>query len=321
MHPEAEGQAVSQKTASPPGPELLDDLLVKTSRTFALSIPVLPEPTRREVTVAYLLFRIADTLEDSTLWSQQRKLDELKRFDSLLDKPSLEEAAGLAADWVAEPPLNHEGYVELLSETPRVLQAHLALSRRARNLVSRHTRRTIEGMAGFVAREEEGVLRLRDLDDLRAYCYAVAGIVGEMLTELFLLGRTMLTPLAPLLRKNAATFGEALQLVNILKDSADDAKEGRCYLPPQMERSEVTALARHDLGIAGRYSQRLFLARAPRGVVEFTLLPVLLARATLDRLDQEGPGAKITRYEVQAIVARMNDALNQGKLEELDLSH
>ena len=102
--------------------------------------------------------------------------------------------------------------------------------------------------------------------------------------------------------------------------SSDDAKEGRCYLPPQMERSEVTALARRDLDIAGRYSQRLFLARAPRGVVEFTLLPVLLARATLDRLDQEGPGAKITRHEVQAIVARMNEALSQGNLGELNLS-
>ena len=64
--------------AGPPavGQDVLDGLLVKTSRTFALSIPVLPEPTRREVTVAYLLFRIADTLEDSTLWSRERKLEE-----------------------------------------------------------------------------------------------------------------------------------------------------------------------------------------------------------------------------------------------------
>ena len=65
----------------------LEDLLVKTSRTFALSIPVLPEPTLREVTVAYLLFRIADTLEDSTLWPRERKLEELERFGALLDAP------------------------------------------------------------------------------------------------------------------------------------------------------------------------------------------------------------------------------------------
>ena len=43
--------------------ETLDQLLVETSRTFALAIPLLPEPTRRTVSVAYLLFRAADTLE------------------------------------------------------------------------------------------------------------------------------------------------------------------------------------------------------------------------------------------------------------------
>lgn len=60
---------------------MLQDLLVKTSRTFALAIPLLPEPTAHEVTVAYLLFRIADTFEDaSVLWEkpqQQKALGEL----------------------------------------------------------------------------------------------------------------------------------------------------------------------------------------------------------------------------------------------------
>jgi farnesyl-diphosphate farnesyltransferase len=51
----------------PSDAEFLHDLLTKTSRTFALSIPELPEPTMREVTIAYLLFRIADTFEDATV--------------------------------------------------------------------------------------------------------------------------------------------------------------------------------------------------------------------------------------------------------------
>ena len=61
---------------------LLEDLLVKTSRTFALSIPPLPEPLRSEVTIAYLLFRIADTdgngkfsnlRDDEGFWHPRRK--------------------------------------------------------------------------------------------------------------------------------------------------------------------------------------------------------------------------------------------------------
>jgi len=43
-----------------------DGLLQKTSRTFALAIPLLPEPTRTAVGAAYLLFRVADTFEDAT---------------------------------------------------------------------------------------------------------------------------------------------------------------------------------------------------------------------------------------------------------------
>jgi farnesyl-diphosphate farnesyltransferase len=299
------------------GQALLDDLLVKTSRTFALSIPVLPEPTRREVTVAYLLFRIADTLEDSTLWTRERKLEELARFGELLDAPSPDGALSLAAGWVADPPVKHEGYVELLSETPVVLRAHLSLSEDARVQVARHTRRTVEGMSSFVAREEDGTLRLNDLPDLRAYCYAVAGIVGEMLTELFVLGRKRLASMAPLLRRDAATFGEALQLVNIIKDSASDATEGRFYLPDSLDPAKVLGLARDDLRTAGSYSLRLHQGGAPRGFVEFTVLPVLLAWAALERVEQHGPGSKITRDQVQSIVASMHDALNRDALAEI----
>jgi farnesyl-diphosphate farnesyltransferase len=295
-----------------PQQSLLDDLLVKTSRTFALSIPALPEPTRREVTVAYLLFRIADTLEDSTLWPREQKLEELERFGALLDAPSPATAQALGPAWVAEPPVKHAGYVELLSEIPAVLQAHQALSEPARAQVARHTRRTVDGMSSFVAREESGMLRLRDLPDLRAYCYAVAGIVGEMLTELFVLGDGRLKAIAPRLRRDAATFGEALQLVNILKDSATDAGEGRFYLPPALDRADVLALARSDLGTAGRYSLRLHEAGAPRGLVEFTVLPVLLAWATLERVEEQGPGAKIDRDQVRSLVARMHDSLSRN---------
>jgi farnesyl-diphosphate farnesyltransferase len=290
------------------GQALLDDLLVKTSRTFALSIPVLPEPTRREVTVAYLLFRIADTLEDSTLWTRERKLEELARFGELLDAPSPDGALSLAAGWVADPPVKHAGYVELLSETPVVLRAHLSLSEDARVQVARHTRRTVEGMSSFVAREEDGTLRLNDLPDLRAYCYAVAGIVGEMLTELFVLGRKRLASMAPLLRRDAATFGEALQLVNIIK---------RFYFPDSLAGAQVLGLARDDLWSAGSYSLRLHQGGAPRGFVEFTVLPVLLAWAALERVEQHGPGSKITRDQVQSIVTSMHDALNRDALAEI----
>src|SRR5207244_1602679 len=65
----------------------LDDLLESTSRTFALSIPLLPEPARRQVSIAYLLFRIADTFEDAELWSPEERRKALADFSELLAEP------------------------------------------------------------------------------------------------------------------------------------------------------------------------------------------------------------------------------------------
>src|SRR5262249_44091466 len=158
-----------------------------------------------------------------------------------------------ARRWAADPPLEHAGYVELLADLPAVLSAAQTLSRQAWELIARHTIRTCRAMATFVAREERGVLALRDLDDLRSYCYAVAGIVGEMLTELFLLGGGPWRRIAPQMRRDATTFGEGLQLVNIIKDRARDANEGRHYLPEGIGGDAVLGLARRDLDAAARY--------------------------------------------------------------------
>lgn len=292
----------------------LDQLLEKTSRTFALSIPLLPEPTRREVTLAYLLFRIADTFEDAALWPREQRIAALEDFSRLLEDPTSDAVERLSKVWVAELPLRHEGYLELLEETPFVLAEFAKLSPAGRELVKVHTQRTAQGMAGFVSRTgDDGELRLEDFQDLRDYCYVVAGIVGEMLTELFLLGRETLAEVAPYLRVRSRLFGEALQLVNILKDAAFDAKEGRVYLPEGLPRSEVFELAHDDLEAAIEYTLALQRAGAEKGLVAFNALPALLAWATLDKVAEEGPGAKISREQLWSIVAELEKALDEGR--------
>jgi len=98
-------------------------LLEQTSRTFALAIPLLPEPTRLQVGIAYLLFRIADTFEDAELWPRATKLEALASFDRLLRQPAPDEARRDAERWLAEPPCANAGYLELLRETPAVVGA------------------------------------------------------------------------------------------------------------------------------------------------------------------------------------------------------
>lgn len=288
----------------------LENLLLRTSRTFALSIPRLPEPLRRQVTVAYLLFRVADTLEDADRWDRATRIRALSEFDAAL-RGALEPAP-LAATWIADPPCDHQGYLDLLAALPELLAALDAIEQRAREAIVRHTLRTSGGMARFAARaSEDGSIQLGSLDDLRDYCYVVAGIVGELLGDLFLLAEPIASA-APILRETEVAFGEGLQLVNILKDAADDARQGRLWLPP-IPRAEIFTTARSDLEAARRYVRALQQAGASSGVIAFTALPVLLASATLDRVEAEGPGAKVPRAQVAATVLRLEAALAAGR--------
>lgn len=291
----------------------LERLLEQTSRTFALSIPVLPEPTRREVMIAYLLFRIADTFEDAAHWPPEDRIAALAEFNDLLRSHSREKAERLSRDWVSREVAHHAGYQELMGQTPFVLDAFFALSPGAIQPIRDHVLRSADGMASIVARTRDGSLTLHSVQELKDYCYLVAGIVGEMLSELFLLDRANLAPVAGYLRERAATFGEALQLVNILKDSAGDAEEGRRYLPAEVPIADVFALARRDLGVAGEYILALQKAGAARGLVEFTALPVRLAWAALEKVEKSGPGSKVSRPEVFLIVQRLKRALDRDE--------
>jgi farnesyl-diphosphate farnesyltransferase len=272
---------------------------------------MLPEPTRRHVSIAYLLFRVADTFEDAALWPRASRLSALDDLAKLLETPGGETAA--AQRWLVGAPVAHAGYLELLGETPAVMDAYWAIPTDARDVLRRDLQRTVSGMAGFVRRGDvQGNLRLASLRELRDYCYVVAGIVGEMLTDLFLLDAEGLAPYAPRLRRRSRFFGEALQLVNILKDASSDATEGRVYLPVGIDRSRVFALARRDLAVAAAYVRTLHRAGAPDGFVAFTGSPAILAHASLDRIESTAPGAKLTRAEVGALMERMFENLAAG---------
>jgi len=288
-------------------------LLARTSRTFALTIPMLPEPLRAEVAVAYLLFRIIDTFEDATRWEPARRVEALGYFARLMDGERPPDARRTVDEWSRDPPLEHEGYLELLRSTHEVLGWHRRLAPAARAHLARHVARSARAMAVVVERTDaRGLLALGTLQELRDYCFAVAGIVGEMLTELFLLQCPPLEIVAGDLRARSVEFGEALQLVNILKDSAADAAEGRAYLPEGVSPPEVFQLARSDLRRAIEYTELLRAAGGASGVVAFNALNARLAIGTLHLLRDKGAGAKLARIRVMAIAAEVLRAVETG---------
>lgn len=285
----------------------LEELLLRTSRTFAVAIPLLPEPTCAAVRIAYLLFRIADTFEDAAGFVRTDRLAALADFEVLLEAPSLESAGAFAAKWTQGRLSPNEGYVELVAQSVDVFAALAALEPVARAIVIGHARRTTRGMADVVRRSDaEGRLEFTTVQELRDYCYVVAGIVGELLTDLFVEATPSLAAVRADLDAEQVIFGEGLQLVNILKDEDDDARDGRRYLP-RTSHEEVFALARADLDRAERYVRNLARGGAPRGVVVFTALPLLLAGASLERVKTAGPGAKVGRPLVMAVLQHVQE--------------
>ena len=298
----------------------IDDLLVKTSRTFALAIPELDGETRRAMTLGYLLLRISDTFEDAAPWDRERRVAALFRFADMVaafvDGPTAAAEDSVAAQvqsWLADPPTAHEGYLELLRATDEVLAAYAALDPAARSVIGVHVRRTTLGMAYFVKRaDRSGEFRLHGITELRDYCYVVAGIVGEMMTEVLLLGAS-LEPIAEGLRRRGPAYGEGLQLVNVLKDSAADAEEGRTFVSSAGDREQAFAVARQGLVLGGEYVNLLQGAGAPAKYQRATALPVRLALAALDRVESQGPGSKVTRSEVAALIAAIRDDVEAGR--------
>jgi len=280
----------------------LASLLERTSRTFALTIPLLDEPLATDVGLSYLLFRLADTLEDAPKWGRDIRMTALDSFGEWLVGEHGERAW---LDAVAtSPPTDDAGCLALIARAEGV---RTAVAHRGHDLalaITMDVVRTSSKMAEFVARQtDKGGLVLRDLEDLREYCYAVAGIVGELLTEMFLHRDPSLEPERDALMDLAPAFGEALQLVNILKDAPSDAGEGRLYIPPGVDRAEVMKLARADLGQANDYIALLERAGASPHIRAFCTLPVRLAEATLDRLEAGIP--KLSREEVMTIFAEV----------------
>lgn len=272
----------------------MQELLGKTSRTFALTIPMLPEPCQTDVTLAYLVFRIVDTLEDGENLDLRERCQALEAFEAFLERPSNPLAIKMAARWLEKPPTYQQGDAELLVHMPRVMEELGQRDSSVQKLVRGHARRTAQGMVSFLERDGQ---RLRSMEELRRYCYFVAGVVGEMLTELFA-ARVNGFHVDDELRRAAQAFGEGLQLVNILRDSEEDAMHGRCFLGDDIDRSEVFRLARSDLDRAQRFVERLTAANAPAGYIAFSELPLRLAALTLDCVERLGPGAKVSRQEV-----------------------
>jgi farnesyl-diphosphate farnesyltransferase len=214
------------------------DLLRQVSRTFYLSLAILPRSLRTPVGLAYLFARVADTIADTRLIDRGKRLDRLEQLRHAIATPggSLELNEIAAAQDDAAERLLLRRLPECFELLERLPPADTA---RVRAVLATITEGQVLDLTWFPGEDAGGLAALETLEDLERYTYLVAGCVGEFWTEMHVAHRPRLREWdLPRMRGRGVCFGKALQMTNVLRDLPRDLRNGRCYLP----RRELAAL-------------------------------------------------------------------------------
>ena len=213
---------------------LLFELLPRVSRSFYLSVRILPKALQRPLGLAYLFCRAADTIADTRLVPREDRLARLQEYRAAFEEQNVAVCRTLETE--IAPHQDNPAERSLLASLGQCFSCldALDLSDQAhiRTLVLTLTQGMQMDLTVFPAKEEGRIGVLATRDDLERYTYFVAGCVGEFWTKV------SLDHMASLQHWNtedmlarAVRFGKGLQLTNILRDLAQDLQIGRCYLP------------------------------------------------------------------------------------------
>ncbi len=322
------------------------NFIPKVSRTFALTIKFLPQGLRDSVFVAYLLCRVADTLEDSPYLSFAEKRDRLTRLSEILRGASGGghiSKGSIAALYDSVDSGRGDDH-HLLAESSRLFDILETLPQRHKNIICRWAGEMAGGMAEYAKLYEKGdntVNSLFDIEDWDRYCYYVAGTVGHMLTGLFIQHYEFDDDRVKRLDRLGNSFGLGLQKVNVIKDVSEDRKRGVCYLPEDVMSgyglAPSTLEAASDQNAAGLVRELTVNALAHlddaiaytttmpnghKGVRMFLAVPVYLAVTTLGLVVANpkrcltGPPLKLSRIDVTKLISAA--ALRIGSNRDLE---
>ncbi len=306
-------------------------LLRGVSRSFGLSIRILPPALRQPMAVAYLLARATDTVADTAALPGPQRATRLDTLAAAIqgDAAAAQAVAANAPDFAALQQDPHEQ--ALMLALPQCLAWLHALPAADVADIREVLRHITAGQALDIARFENppapanAPRALASAAELEDYAWRVAGCVGEFWTRLCLrhLPGCANLPDAQMLALGRE-LGMGLQLVNILRDAGADLAQGRCYFPADELAAAGTspaALLAHPEQLVSVY--RAWLARARQLVAQgaayadavnhrrvraAVALPALLGLRTLALLEAAGTQAlhtriKVPRSEVRGLMA------------------
>lgn len=209
------------------------DLLRQVSRSFYLSIAILPRELREPIGLGYLLARAADTVADTRLIPRTERVKYLEILRTAFSGSPTDVGEAARA---AIPHQVHTAERRLLARVGEALDRLDALPQADRDevrlVLATLTSGMIFDLMWFRGEDAETLGTLETLGDLDRYTYLVAGCVGPFWTSLHVAHRPRLQHWdVTEMSAWAVRFGKALQLTNVLRDVPGDLRHGRCYLP------------------------------------------------------------------------------------------
>ncbi|KAF3981713.1 MAG: phytoene/squalene synthase family protein [Methylococcales symbiont of Hymedesmia sp. n. MRB-2018] len=299
-------------------------LLEGVSRTFALTIPQLPNKLYPAVANAYLLCRIVDTIEDEVSLNTQQKEYFCSAFIDIVKTGNNADAfAKELAPLLSEQTIPAEH--SLIQLTDRVITITHSFASEQIEALSCCVETMAKGMPTFQALDlSAGLNTMADMDN---YCYYVAGCVGEMLAKLFCHYSADINIHKAELLTLSTSFGQGLQMTNILKDIWDDAQRGVCWLPQdiftetgfdlknltaetndenfRLGLAHLISIAQQHLHNALKYTQ--LLPSNETGIRNFCLWALGMAVLTLNNIKKNldfnhSDQVKITRKDVKKTI-------------------
>ena len=298
-------------------------ILPNVSRSFALCIRILPSPLKSQMMLSYLVFRVIDTVEDSSApLSMKREM--FAEFLALLSKKKANDAASGECAGKMLSALDYTYEKELLSELPCLVRAYFSLPAGARKAILKRARVMARGMCEF---QEKPIETFADQD---RYSYYVAGIIGHLFNDLLEFNGIITRKLKRQLSRYARQFGLALQKVNILRDIADDVASHRYYWPKRLlakyglsyrnicfakNREKALEVLSEQIKDARAYidSAMKYILLLPKKALQvrmFCLIPLFMAIESYVKcmgnaeVFESGKKVKISREQVGDIVAK-----------------
>jgi farnesyl-diphosphate farnesyltransferase len=286
------------------------EILKRVSRSFYLSLVLLPKPMREPLSLGYLLARASDTIADAGSLSPTLRAELLEKFRGAVVASDVSAVEEVQSQLRSSGGLTDAGERELVERLPECLQWLTSIENEEMRAAIDGVLRVISsGQAWDIERFEKGDGEMQfcaNANELRDYTFRVAGCVGEFWTRVgFLSGVNFADrEIGDDLMASGGRYGQGLQLVNILRDLGEDLKNGRCYLPREdlveagwregnWEKNRKAlmtvadrwrAVAREWLEEGEQYAGQL----RSRRVSLATLLPARLGLRTLDLLDEAG---------------------------------